>query len=126
MSVEPEAAACVAPSLAAGHPVSVQTGSTIMAGLNCGTPSSLAWPFMLHGLDAAVAVTDAADVRAARDLGALGVAAGPCGAAGLAALRLALLGDGSEARRQHLGVSVDSTVMLVVTEGAAANPVPDG
>ena len=125
LSVEPEAAACIAPSLVAGHPVTVGTGVTVMAGLNCGTPSSLAWPYVVHGLDAAVAVSDADDVRAAHDLAALGVAAGPCGAAGLAALRVALLGVGSEDRCAHLGLDANSTVVLVVTEGSAANPVPD-
>jgi diaminopropionate ammonia-lyase len=126
MSAEPDAAACVAPSLAAGHPVSVETGTTIMAGLNCGTPSSLAWPYLLHGLDAAVAVTDDQDHRAAHDLAALGVAAGPCGAAGLAAVRVALLGADADARRGHLGLTPDSTVLLLVTEGSAANPVRTG
>lgn len=124
VSVEPEAAACVAPSLRAGEPVSVETGTTVMAGLNCGTPSSLAWPFMQQGLDAAAAVSERADVRAAHDLAALGVAAGPCGAAGLAAARLALTGEGAEDRRRHLGVDATSVVVLVVTEGSAANPVP--
>ena len=125
LSVEPEAAACIAPSLAAGHPVTVDTGVTVMAGLNCGTPSSLAWPYVAHGLDAAVAVSDSDDVRAAHDLAAGGVAAGPCGAAALAALRVALLGVGSQDRRAHLDLDADSTVVLVVTEGSAANPVPD-
>ncbi|MFN8149357.1 MAG: diaminopropionate ammonia-lyase [Candidatus Nanopelagicales bacterium] len=124
ISVEPEAAACVAPSLAAGRPVTVETGTTVMAGLNCGTPSSLAWPSMQHGLDAAVAVSEHADVQAAHDLAALGVAAGPCGAAGLAAARLALTGEGAQDRRDHLGVGPTSVVVLVVTEGSAANPVP--
>ena len=122
MSVEPEAAACVAPSLAAGRPVTVPTGATIMAGLNCGTPSSLAWPFIAGGLDAAVAISDAEDARAARDLTALGVAAGPCGAAALAAARFALAGPGSAERRAHIGVTADSCVVLLVTEGSAANP----
>jgi diaminopropionate ammonia-lyase len=124
ISAEPEAAACIAPSLAAGRPVTVPTGTTVMAGLNCGTPSSLAWPYVLHGLDAAVAVSERDDVRAAHDLAALGVAAGPCGAAGLAAARVALTGTGAEQRRRHLGVALDSVVVLVVTEGADANPVP--
>ena len=124
VSVEPEAAACVAPSLTAGRPVTVESGVTVMAGLNCGTPSSLAWPYMEHGLDAAVAVSERADVRAAHDLAALGVAAGPCGAAGLAAARLALTGEGAQDRREHLGIGPDSVVVLVVTEGSAANPVP--
>lgn len=124
VSVEPEAAACMAPSLAAGAPVTVATGTTIMAGLNCGTPSTLAWPFIVGGLDAAVSVSDAADIRAAHELADLGVQAGPCGAAGLAAARLTLTGAGAEERRLHLGIGPTSVVLLVVTEGSSANPVP--
>jgi len=123
-SVEPEAAGCVAPSLAAGHPVTIETGVTVMAGLNCGTPSSLAWPYIAHGLDAAITITDAADIRAAHDLADLGVAAGPCGASGLAAARRALTGDGAPDRRGHLSIGPASTVLLIVTEGVDANPVP--
>lgn len=124
MSVEPEAAACIAPSLAAGHPVTVATGITVMAGMNCGTPSSLAWPYVHGGLDAAVAVSERADIQAARDLAAMGVAAGPCGAASLAAARLALTGSSAEERRSHLGIGPESVVLLVITEGVDANPVP--
>lgn len=124
VSVEPEAAACMAPSLAAGERVTVETGTTVMAGLNCGTPSSLAWPYIANGLDAAIAVSDQADIRAAHDLARLGVAAGPCGGAGLAAARLALTGEGAEERRAQLGVDSDSVLLLVITEGSAANPLP--
>ncbi len=69
LSVEPDTAAGVLASLLAGRLVSVDTDRTIMAGLNCGTPSSLAWPHLRAGLDAAV-------LRAGRrgaDLAALGV-----------------------------------------------------
>ncbi len=125
VSVEPDTAGCIAASLAIGHPVSVQTGRTAMAGLNCGTPSSLAWPFIVQGLDAAVTITEAADVRAAHDLASLGVAAGPCGAAPLAAARAALTGPGSTRRREHLHLDSSSTVVLLVTEGDDSNPVPD-
>ena len=58
----------------------VETGATIMAGMNCGTTLSLAWPYIDNGLDAAVAVSHEADAVAARDLNRLGIAAGPCGA----------------------------------------------
>ena len=68
VSVEPVEAACVQASVAAGHPVSVATGHTIMAGLNCGTVSSLAWPSIHRGLDAAATVTDDEVTSAARDL----------------------------------------------------------
>lgn len=40
--MEPEAAPCVLRSLTLGRPVSVTTGETVMAGLNCGTPSGIA------------------------------------------------------------------------------------
>ncbi|MFJ6986818.1 MULTISPECIES: diaminopropionate ammonia-lyase [unclassified Streptomyces] len=122
LAVEPDTAACVLRGLAAGAPVTVPTGRTTMAGLNCGTPSTLAWPFLRDGLDAAVAVSDASAARAARDLAALGVAAGPCGAAPLAGVRAALTGDGADGRRTVLGLGPDATVVLLSTEGATANP----
>jgi len=122
VSVEPDTAACVLASLRAGSLTTVETGETAMAGLNCGTPSSQAWPFLLHGLDGAVAVGEAADAAAVHDLAALGVAAGPCGAAGLAAVRSLLTGPDSRGPRSHLRIGPDSSVVLLVTEGSAANP----
>jgi diaminopropionate ammonia-lyase len=115
--VEPQSAACVLASVTAGHPVSVTTGVTSMAGLNCGTVSSLAWPCILRGLDGCVAVSDAEVAGAARELAEHGVRAGPCGAAALAALHAIHDGDGA-----GFGLTPSSTVVLLVTEGAAANP----
>ncbi|MFH8773627.1 diaminopropionate ammonia-lyase [Streptomyces sp. NPDC017958] len=122
LSVEPEAAACVLESLTRGAPVGVTTGETTMAGLNCGTPSSIAWPFLEAGLDAAVAVTDADSARAAADLAELGISSGPCGAAALAGVRAALTGEGAEGRRTALGLGPASVAVLLCTEGASANP----
>ncbi|MFI8874061.1 diaminopropionate ammonia-lyase [Streptomyces sp. NPDC055243] len=122
LSVEPEAAACVIESLARGELTGVVTGDTAMAGLNCGTPSSLAWPYLRDGLDAAVTVTDADSARAVRALAALGVSSGPCGAASLAGVRAALTGDGADGRRAALGLGTASTLVLLSTEGADANP----
>ncbi|MDG4533927.1 pyridoxal-phosphate dependent enzyme [Streptomyces sp. AV19] len=122
LSVEPVTAACALESLRRGRPVTVETGTTAMAGLNCGTLSGLAWPYLRDGLDAAVAVTDAASAAAARDLAALGISSGPCGAAALAGVRAALGGDGGEARRAELSLGRAATVVLLNTEGAAANP----
>ena len=122
LAVEPEAACWVIESLTRGEPVSVTTRETAMAGLNCGTPSSLAWPCLHNGLDAAIAITDAESARAAADLAAAGVDAGPCGAAPLAGLRAALTGDGTGQRRAELGPGPAATVVLLSTEGSAANP----
>ena len=75
-----------------------------MNGLNCGTPSSIAWPYLRDGLDAAIAVTDADAREAVAALSAAGVSAGPSGAAGLAGLRAALTGAGAASRRRDLGL----------------------
>lgn len=123
-SAEPDTAACVLASVRAGRPVAVDTSQTIMAGLNCGTVSSLAWPYVINGLDAAFDVTDALDTRAAHDLARMGVPAGPCGAASLAAVRAALAEDPEGILRTHLGLDRDSIVVLLITEGSAANPAP--
>ncbi|MEU1905556.1 pyridoxal-phosphate dependent enzyme [Streptomyces hygroscopicus] len=120
--MEPEPAACVLESLTLGEPVSVSTGDTAMAGLNCGTPSSIAWPHLHGGLDAAVAVSDADAARAVARLAALGVSSGPCGAAALSGLRAALTGTGADERRTALGLGPSSVVVLLSTEGPDANP----
>ena len=122
LSVEPTVAACVLASVRAGHMASVPTRVTSMAGLNCGTPSSLAWPVLRVGLDAAVAVDDADADAAAPLLRAGGVDAGPCGCASLAGAMAVLTGDGAAARRAAMRLTPDATVLLVVTEGASANP----
>lgn len=122
LSVEPRTAACVLTSLTRQQPVTVPTGDTTMAGLNCGTPSRLAWPYLQDGLDAAVAVTDADTAAAARALAALGVSSGPCGAASLAGARAALTGEHAATRRQDLALDPTATVVLLSTEGTTANP----
>lgn len=114
LSVEPDTASCLLDSLVAGTAVSVPTANTVMAGLNCGTVSAAAWPVLHQGCDGAVAVTDAAALRAVEDLRQLGLSSGPSGAATLAGLRAVL---GSAPRRAALGVTSTSTVVLLSTEG---------
>jgi len=111
---EPDTAACVLASLTAGRPVTVPTAATVMTGLNCGTVSASAWPVLRAGCDAAVAVTDHEALRAAGDLGRLGVSSGPSGAATLAGVRAALTGPG---RRAALDLGDDAVVVLLSTEG---------
>ena len=117
VSVEPVSAACIAKSIETNSPSSVETSTTVMAGLNCGTISTLAWPYVQNGLDGAIQVTDEQDIQAAKALAKLGVPAGPCGAAGYAALR--------NIDRSKLGLNSQSTVVILITEGSDANPVPD-
>jgi diaminopropionate ammonia-lyase len=116
VSVEPVVAGCLQASLAAGAPTTVPTGETRMAGLNCGTPSYLAWPDLERGLAGGVVIDDAAAADAVADLKALGVDSGPCGAASLAALRILA----TEPARSHLGLGPESSVLLLNTEGSDA------
>ncbi|QYF89158.1 diaminopropionate ammonia-lyase [Arthrobacter sp. PAMC25284] len=121
LSAEPDTAACIAQSLQAGKPVVVDTSfPSIMSGLNCGTPSELGWPALLAGVDAAVSVSEADCRQAVLDLQSLGQDVGPCGAASLAGVRAAL---SSPERRQQMGLNETSVIVLVSTEGLAANPL---
>jgi diaminopropionate ammonia-lyase len=119
LSVEPETAACLALSLRAGAPVSVETSFTVMTGMNCGTPSELSWPALFAGIDAAISVSDDECRQAIADLRQLGQDVGPCGASTLAGVRLALA---SQDRREVLGIDEHSVLVLVSTEGIIANP----
>jgi diaminopropionate ammonia-lyase len=123
LSVEPDTAACVLRSLADGRLSSVPTAGTVMNGLNCGTPSSIAWPYLRGGLDAAIAVTDADARWAVAALASAGVAAGPSGAAALAGLRAALTGAGADSRRRDLALDAGRppVVVCLSTEGPLAD-----
>lgn len=119
VAVEPTGAACALRSIAAGAPVLLEVGAdaSIMAGLNCGTPSTAAWPDLRDGIDAFVAVEDAQAAEAMRTLAGLGVIAGESGAAGLAGLQ-ELMAPPHAAARAALGLTAGSRVLLLNTEGA--------
>lgn len=114
LSVEPDTADCLVTSLTKGEPTSVPTGSSVMAGLNCGTVSSLAWPVLRDGCDAAVTVTDEEAERASDDLLAQGVSSGPSGSSTYAGMRAALR---TAALWADLDLPGDATVVLLSTEG---------
>lgn len=116
--VEPVAAPAILHALITGAPEPVATGHTVMLGLNCGTPSELAWPVLRAGVDAAVLVDDDEARDAVRTLEAAGVDAGPCGAATLAGARR-IIGVAGE----QLGLDGSSTVVLFNTESLGANPI---
>lgn len=117
VGVEPTAAACVLESIRAGECLQVEGDlDSIMAGLNCGTPSPLAWPDLVAGLERVAAVDDADAEQAMRDLATVGVVSGESGAAGYAALL---------AHPGRLGLTPDDRVLVVSTEGAT-DPVAYG
>lgn len=119
LAVEPDTAACLYKSLRSGSSRPVKTGITMMAGMDCGTVSTLAWPILKAGVDVSVTISDIEAHRAIGEMTGFGVDAGPCGAAALAGLRFACA-NGLEA----LGLTGKSTVVLVSTEGSRSYEVP--
>jgi diaminopropionate ammonia-lyase len=111
VAVEPDVADCVRRSLLAGEPVTVPgPHRSIMAGLNCGEVSRIAWPVLRAGATAAVAVTDDEVVAAMRTLDSAGLPSGESGAAALAGARVVAAADPA-----LLG-GPGATVLLLVTE----------
>jgi diaminopropionate ammonia-lyase len=116
VGVEPTTAACVLRSVEAGEIVSLdEAQASMMAGLNCETPSLVAWPLVSRGIDAYVSVDDARLPEAMTLLAAEGVVAGETGAAGLAGM-LRLADDGLPSGAPVL--DDDTRVLLICTEGA--------
>jgi diaminopropionate ammonia-lyase len=88
-----------------------------MAGLNCGTLSSLAWPLLRDGFDAFVVIDNERAFEAMRLLSQDRVASGESGAAGAAGLiELACAVEGNLLHRE-LGLGSRSRVLVVSTEG---------
>jgi diaminopropionate ammonia-lyase len=113
--VEPSAAACMLESVRAGEITEVPgPHGSIMAGLNAGLPSLVAWPLVSAGFELFSAAEDDLAVQGTRRLARLGLEAGECsgGAVGAAA---ALLGDAGA--REVLGAGRDSSVLVLLTEG---------
>ena len=117
LGVEPTSADCMLASARAGHPVDVPgPHHSIMAGLNCGAPSLLAFPSVAGTFAAFVGIDDSRACDAIRELHELGIEAGETGGAGLGGVRAVL--SGSPAVTDALGLGPDASVLLICTEGA--------
>jgi diaminopropionate ammonia-lyase len=118
VAVEPAGAACALASVSAGQLATIPgPHRSIMVGLNCDTPSRVAWPHVSRGIDLFLAVGDGSAKQAMRDLAAVGVVSGESGAAGLAGLRELCVGEAS-ALRGELDLTGDVTALVLSTEGA--------
>jgi diaminopropionate ammonia-lyase len=88
-----------------------------MAGLDAASPSRAAWPSLAAGLAGSVVVTDDEADDAARELAALGIAAGESGAAGLAGLVALATDTACSELRAAVRLGASTTALVVVTEG---------
>ena len=95
---------------------------TLMAGLNCGTASPLAWDILSVSVDLFISIPDIYAVRAMQNLyfpfkNDTQVFAGESGAAGLGGL-LALANDESlQEAKEKIGLNEKSRVLIFNTEG---------
>jgi diaminopropionate ammonia-lyase len=95
--------------------------NTILAGLNCGTPSYLAYEILKQGIDAFVTIADEFAIDAIKYLNAPlpgdpYIAAGESGAAGLGGLLAIMRNNQLKKLREHLGISKNTNVLLFNTE----------
>jgi diaminopropionate ammonia-lyase len=118
VGVEPLSSECVLASVRAGCLTGVPgPHDSIMAGLNCGLPSEIAWPVLRDGLTAVVGIDDDFAREGMRILASLGIGAGETGAASLGGLLALVRACTDEAERSRLGLTPDSSVLLLMTEG---------
>ena len=121
--VEPDVADCFYRSAKAGTVCSVEGApTTIMAGLNCGTPCKIIWPLILDYAEFYISGPDemAADgmrTYAAGLGGDPGIISGESGAATLGAAQQILEGPGFAEVKEAMGFNETSVLLLINTEG---------
>ena len=116
MTVEPTTASSLFTSLRAGSIQTIQTGDTILTGLNCGTVSPLAFPILKKSVDFAVTVEDWEAHEGVLELRKLGIDGGPIAGACVRALR--------DMKMEELGLNRNSVVVIVATEGRREYEIP--
>ncbi len=119
--VEPEQANCLQMSARAGEPVVVNGDlETLMAGLACGEVSALGWKILATGADDFLTLSEEA-VPATMRLLAAGYGQDPAVEAGESAvpgLAAAVLARQSAEFSEKLGLTAESRVLVIGTEGA--------
>lgn len=125
ISVEPLEADCLLESSTSPNGemrISKGNQNSIMAGLNCGTPSMLSWPVIRDAMDFFLAVPDQYAVEAMRRFyyphgHDQKIISGESGAAGLAGLLALCQADELKEAKETLGFGPETVVLLINTEG---------
>jgi diaminopropionate ammonia-lyase len=116
--VEPVGADCALQSAREGRIVKVPgPHPSMLAGLNCGTPSLVAWPDLSAGCDAFIAIEDPVGVEAVRMLARQSLHSGESGAASLAGLVDLLRAASAREVRDALGIGGQTRALVLMTEG---------
>ena len=123
--VEPHAANCFYQSALAGDGKAHAVGGslqTLMAGLACGEPSTLAWSILKDYTTAFMSCPDYMAANGMRMLAApvqgdQPIVSGESGAAGAGALHWLMCHPAAADQREALGLSAEASVLLISTEG---------
>ena len=118
-SVEPEGSACLLAALEEDAIVALpRSRPTMMAGLDCGTVSTISWPVLRSSVDVAFAIGDDQVGPAMRALAEAGIESGESGAACLAALFALEKHEKRDFLHETLGFCRGARILIVSTEGA--------
>ncbi len=116
--VEPKAADCIFASVKAGKLYSLtEDKPTIMAGLNCGTPSKIAWDILKDIPEAYARIDDDAAKKGMRIFKRYGIVSGESGAATMGLLHAVMTAPRLQGVRISLKLNERSRVLLFSTEG---------
>lgn len=118
--VEPSDCDCFLESVKYGNGNPLPTRGkqeSIMAGLNCGIPSPIAWPIIRDGMHLFIGITDNYTEEAMRVYYKEKVTSGESGASGLAGLTALLLDNELKEAAQKIGLDRHARVLLINTEG---------
>ena len=96
--------------------------STIMAGLNCGTPSLGAWSLLKNGADVSIKISDDYAKKAMRELyyptaDDKRIISGESGAGGFAGFLTIMNDGGYKAVKESLDINNNSNILFINTEG---------
>ena len=123
IGVEPYSSNCLFESMKAGHRVSVENkGTTIMAGLDCGSVSTIAWDILKYSLIGSLSISDQLTKTAMRKLALpilndSEIISGESGASGLGALFGLSRSNKYDGFKKKVNLNKDSTVLVINTEG---------
>ena len=123
IGVEPHSANCLFESIKAGHRVSVENDvTTTMAGLNCGSVSTLAWKILKNGLIGSISISDKLSEEAMKTLacpvsGDPIIISGESGASGLSALIGLCKTHEFNKFKEKICLNKTSSILVINTEG---------
>ena len=122
--VEPKEADAILSSFKKGEiTTSKGNSTTIMAGLNCGTPSLGAWDLLKNGVDVSIKIDDRYSEQAIRELyypnnADKRIISGESGVGGLAGFISIMTEDKFEILQKELNICSTTNILFISTEGA--------